>query len=139
MLIGMALSAGMAMTCVLIHAEVLAVVEKYCLRIRGVRMTLMTIWGILLSAHVFEVWLYAGVYWFAAGTGFGQLQGVTEGLDYVYFSAVVYTTLGFGDIVPTGDLRILAGSQALVGLCLIAWSATATYAQVNKSQSVMED
>ena len=44
-----------------------------------------------------------------------------------YFSAETYTSLGYGDIVPTGDLRLLAGVEALNGLLLIGWSASYTY------------
>jgi len=51
-------------------------------------------------------------------------------LDYGYFSAVVYTTLGFGDLVPAPGIQILAGSEALVGLCLIAWSAAITFNRI---------
>ena len=77
-----------------------------------------------------EIWLYALAYWACDIFGIGSLQGMTSSLDYGYFSAVVYTTLGFGDIVPQDGIRMLAGSEALVGLCLIAWSATVTYARV---------
>ena len=45
----------------------------------------------------------------------------------LYFSAETYTSLGYGDIVPTGDLRLLAGVEALNGLLLIGWSASYTY------------
>jgi hypothetical protein len=45
----------------------------------------------------------------------------------LYFSAETYTSLGYGDIVPRGDLRLLAGVEALNGLLLIGWSASYTY------------
>lgn len=45
----------------------------------------------------------------------------------LYFSAETYTSLGYGDVVPTGDLRLLAGVEALNGLLLIGWSASYTY------------
>jgi hypothetical protein len=38
--------------------------------------------------------------------------------DCVYFSVVTYTTVGYGDIHAIGDLRFLAGLEALVGLTL---------------------
>ena len=34
-------------------------------------------------------------------------------MDCVYFSFTAYTTLGFGDIVPHGDLRFLAGARSV--------------------------
>ena len=44
--------------------------------------------------------------------------------DYHYFSAVTYTTLGFGDITPNGELRWIAAIEALTGLVLITWTAS---------------
>lgn len=37
-------------------------------------------------------------------------------LDWLYFSAVTFTTLGYGDIAPTGLLRIVAPIEALLGI-----------------------
>ena len=47
--------------------------------------------------------------------------------EYVYFSAVSYTSLGLGDIYPTGGLRLVTGAEALLGLLMIAWSASFAY------------
>jgi hypothetical protein len=35
-----------------------------------------------------------------------------------------FTSLGFGDVTPSGPLRLLAGMEALNGLLLIGWSAS---------------
>ena len=35
--------------------------------------------------------------------------------DAIYFSTVTWTTLGYGDIVPIGDTRLIAGFEALAG------------------------
>lgn len=41
-------------------------------------------------------------------------------LDSAYFSVVTFTTLGYGDIKPTTTLlKCLAGSEALLGACII--------------------
>lgn len=48
-------------------------------------------------------------------------------LDAVYLAAMSYTTVGFGDLVPVGPLRFLAGTVALVGFVMITWSASFTY------------
>jgi voltage-gated potassium channel Kch len=45
----------------------------------------------------------------------------------LYFSAETYTSLGYGDVVPSGPLRLLAGVEALNGLLLIGWSASYVY------------
>jgi len=50
----------------------------------------------------------------------------------LYFSAETYTSLGYGDVVPTGPLRTLAGVEALNGLLLIGWSASFTYVAMQR-------
>ena len=47
--------------------------------------------------------------------------------DYAYFSAVAYTSLGFGDIYPTGDLRVVVAYTTVTGLLMMAWSAAFTF------------
>jgi Ion channel len=44
----------------------------------------------------------------------------------VYFSAVIHTTLGLGDLVPSGSIRFLVGAQAVAGFTLLPWSALPT-------------
>jgi hypothetical protein len=42
-------------------------------------------------------------------------------LDGLYFSVVVFTTLGLGDVTPTGGIgRVIVGTEALVGAFLTA-------------------
>jgi len=71
-------------------------------------------------AHAVEILLYA----LATYTLDPQHFAFNTAL---YFSAETYTSLGYGDIVPTGDLRLLSGVEALNGLLLIGWSASYTY------------
>jgi voltage-gated potassium channel Kch len=37
----------------------------------------------------------------------------------LYFSVVTFTTLGYGDLIPAKQFRLLAASEALVGLLLV--------------------
>ena len=57
---------------------------------------------------------------------FGHLVGNVgqPAEDYFYYSAVTYTSLGFGDVIPVGPLRLLSAIEALTGLVLIAWTAS---------------
>ena len=52
--------------------------------------------------------------------------------DYMYFSSTVYSTLGFGDIVPVGEIRALTGIEAVSGLVLITWSASFTFLEMQR-------
>jgi hypothetical protein len=78
--------------------------------------------------HTLAVWTYAFAYWVLAERlgGFGGMR-VDDFLDCLYFSAVTYTSLGFGDHVPLDHVRLIAGVEALNGLLLIGWSASFTY------------
>lgn len=83
----------------------------------------------LFAAHSLEVWIFAGGLYFASEIAqLGDLTGTFDGSarDYLYISLVNYTTLGYGEIVPTGHLRTICGFEALIGLLMMAWSAAFT-------------
>ncbi len=88
-----------------------------------------------LIAHVMEVWVFAlGYYFMHRAAGWGGLAGNFNGslLDCGYFSFTTFTTLGFGDITPHGDLRYLTGIESLTGLVLITWSASFLYLEMQR-------
>jgi carbon starvation protein CstA len=51
----------------------------------------------------------------------------------VYFAFVNYTTLGYGDVLPVADWRLLAPMTALNGIMLIGWSTALIYAVLRSS------
>ncbi len=88
-----------------------------------------------LIAHAMEVWVFAlGYYFMHRVEGWGSLAGSFNGslLDCGYFSFTTFTTLGFGDISPHGDLRYLTGIESLTGLVLITWSASFLYLEMQR-------
>jgi len=88
-----------------------------------------------LIAHALEIWIFAIAYYFMNRTdGWGHLDGNFNGslMDCGYFSFTVFTTLGFGDIQPTGDLRYLTGIESLTGLVLITWTASFLYFEMQR-------
>ena len=91
--------------------------------------------ALLFTAHIAEIALYAITYFLAEHVflvgGFAGLP-IAAPLDYFYFSATVYTSLGIGDIFPTGHIRFLTGIEALNGLLLVAWSASFLFALMNR-------
>lgn len=90
-------------------------------------------------AHMLEIALYGGaLYLLVADLGVGGLVGAA-GFSFancMYFSAETYTSLGFGDLTPTGPVRLLAGAEALNGLLLIGWTASFTYISMERFWSV---
>ena len=87
---------------------------------------------LLLAVHVVEIWLFGIAYGLLVDSGFGRIEGASTLLDYVYFSAAVYTTVGLGDLSPIGPIRAMVGAEGLVGLILIAWSATLLFIQLER-------
>lgn len=88
-----------------------------------------------LVAHVVEIWVFAFAYYFQHHTeGVAKLEGAFDGslIDAAYFSITTYTTVGFGDITPVGDLRFLAGIESLVGLLLITWTASFIFIEMQR-------
>lgn len=50
-----------------------------------------------------------------AGAGVEDPSKMRDGFDYLYFSMVTFTTLGYGDIRPAPDFRLIAAWQAMFG------------------------
>jgi len=99
---------------------------------RALLYTLIT--GIFI-AHGLAILIYAFIYlvlvhWF----GYEQLSGLVNNhfLSYLYYSATTYSSLGVGDVFPSGELRFITGLQSINGLILITWSATIAYFSILK-------
>lgn len=115
----------------LVHYEVLGFLSS---RLPGLRVPPRTkpiavIYAAFL-AHAVEIALYGAalyglVHWFGAGDLSGG--GGATLMTCIYYSAETFTSLGFGDVVPLGPLRVIAGVEALNGLLLIGWSASYVY------------
>lgn len=80
--------------------------------------------------HVVEISLYCGGFVIADrffGVGQFNDERHLDLLAYFYYSAITYTAVGYGDILPTGDIRLLAVAESLNGLLLIGWSGAFTF------------
>jgi len=90
---------------------------------------------VAMLAHSIEIYIFAIAYYFMNRTeGWGSLNGNFHGtlMDCGYFSYTVFTTLGFGDIEPAGQLRYLTGVESLTGLVLITWTASFLYYEMQR-------
>ncbi len=131
MLLVIAVCLGLLVATTLIHYEVLRGLSVVLPRVRiQHRAKLILVIITTFVAHVVEILLYAvALYSLIHQPGLGSLQEVESFsmATSLYFSAETYTSLGYGDVVPTGAVRLLAGAEALNGLLLIGWSASYTY------------
>lgn len=123
--------------CVSIHGVAAAFLMRRlsALKLHAAACVILMVLG-LFVAHVIEIWLYGVVAWTlvqfdGAGAVIGQ-QDVITVLDHVYFSAVSYTTLGYGEVYPVGPIRFIFGTEALTGFMLITWSASITFLQMQR-------
>ncbi|MGQ7262729.1 ion channel [Vreelandella sp. V005] len=90
--------------------------------------------GVIMT-HIVEIWLFGVTgWWLIEQLGIGALKGYDSFnvLDHIYFSAVTYTTVGYGDIYATGPVRFLYGTLSLTGFVLITWSASFTFIEMQK-------
>lgn len=121
---------------IFVHYEMLRMISNAMPGMAGSpRRRLLSAIGVVFVAHIIEISLFAfGFSLMQNRWGLGEINGAIEGswVDFFYFSAASYTTLGMGDIFPTGHLRFVAAIESLTGLVLIGWSASFSYLAMNK-------
>lgn len=129
--IAAAICALLLLTTTTLHYEMLRAMSALLprLAIPGRVSVLLGIIGAFV-AHLLEIVLYALAYYLIRDQfDLGNFQGhfTDTFATFLYFSAETFTSVGFGDIYPTGPLRLVCGLEALNGLLLIGWSASFTY------------
>lgn len=68
----------------------------------------------LLCVLSVEVWLWAAFY---------LVVGVTNNFETaLYLSTITFSTVGYGDVVPAHEWRLLAAMEGVNGFLLIGWS-----------------
>lgn len=127
---------AIVIACVVLHYEVLSWLTGWMKRLKLLprRHILVLIFAILIL-HIVEVWIFGLGYYFLISTeGHGSLisnHPITF-LDCIYYSAVCFTTLGLGDVIPVGAVRFVTGTEALTGFVLVTWSASFTFFEMER-------
>lgn len=117
--------------CVAVHAMGLAYAVK-ALRRRVARLRLTRQWITLfiglaawmIALHLVEIGAWAAFY-----TWEGAMQDIQSAF---YFSAVTYTTTGYGDLVLSPPYRFLGAVEALTGILMCGWSTGFFFAVINR-------
>jgi hypothetical protein len=117
---------------VLLHYEGLTLLQRNLGHVHVGPRRMRVLFGIIgvLLMHAIEISFFA--------LGYAAVHSVDDGgaihgmphphfLDLSYFSAITYTTVGYGDLVPIGPLRFIAAVESLAGFVLVSWSASFTY------------
>lgn len=122
------ISAALVVACVVFHGFALQFAAKKLFRSKKFSFYRISILILLaIVAHLVEIVFFEIAYvWLVPLDHHGSISGA-ENLDWrtlFYFSAVTYTSTGYGDFVPTGNLRFVSTVEALTGLIMIAWTAS---------------
>ncbi len=127
----------------LIHYEVLGLLNRRLPSLNvPPRTKLIAVMFSAFLAHGVEILLYGFavfllVHYADVGTFSGP--GGSSLLNSMYLSAETYSSLGFGDVVPLGPIRLVAGVEALNGLLLIGWTASYAYIAMERFWSSSEN
>ena len=123
MLQNLALGTLMIILTVLIHTFGLIAVTRVMthatdrFRMHGHRSRVIAmisvVFGLFLVLTV-EVWLWAACYW--------VLDALPNFAEALYFSTVSFSTVGFGDVIPKHQWRLLGALEAVNGFLMIGWS-----------------
>jgi hypothetical protein len=86
---------------------------------------LMILW--MFFAILIEAVLWALLYLYHPSS-----TSLTDTHAAFYFSMVTYTTLGYGDVVLTGDWRVLSAIQAATGVIIFGWTTALIYYYIQR-------
>ncbi|OAF18625.1 potassium channel family protein [Bradyrhizobium neotropicale] len=81
--------------------------------------------AVLKVAHTLEILVWASTY--------AIIDAAEPGSDLLYFAFVNYTTLGYGDIVPVRQWRLIGPLTAMNGVLLFGWSAAILFEVLRKT------
>lgn len=122
---------GLMALCVTIHAVGLALafgwLDRTSDRPRPFRrwtVLLIGIAGWTILVHLLEITVWA--------LFFVWKQALPDVPTALYFSAVTYTTTGYGDVVLPKDWRLLGAIEALTGILMCGWSTGFFFAVVGR-------
>jgi len=125
------------MVAVLVQYEGLVLVSRGLDRMHARHQRIKVLYAIMgvVGLHLLEIWVFGLAFWMLLQwPEAGRVVGAESGslLDSVYLSAVTFSTVGYGDVAPTGPIRFLAATESLIGLVMITWSASFTYLEMER-------
>jgi hypothetical protein len=82
---------------------------------------------VVMVAHVAEVFVWSVAY--------AMANAVQDDASLFYFAFVNYTTLGYGDITPLAEWRLLGPMAAMNGILMFGWSTALMFEVLRKTIS----
>ena len=93
--------------------------------VKAVLVSALTGW--MFIAIVIEAWVWALLYLYDP-----QITTLPDLETAFYFSMVTFTTLGYGDVVLTGNWRTLASIQAANGVIIFGWTTALIFVFIQR-------
>ena len=90
--------------------------------------TLIRLVSLLLALHLMEMAVWAAAYEFA--------NVLPDFETALYYSLKSYTTVGYGDVLPSASWRLLGPIEAAVGILMLGWSTSIIVAAVQRIYNV---
>src|SRR4051794_27553715 len=87
--------------------------------------------SVLMAAHVLEVFVWALAY--------SIVDAAPAGTNLVYFAFVNYATLGYGDVTPVEDWKLLGPVTAMNGALMFGWSTAVIFEVLQKTMKIGSD
>jgi hypothetical protein len=87
--------------------------------------------SVLMAAHVLEVFVWSLAY--------SIVDAAPAGTNLVYFAFVNYATLGYGDVTPVEDWKLLGPITAMNGALMFGWSTAVMYEVLQKTMMISFD
>jgi hypothetical protein len=124
--------------CVTIHAWGIAAALQ---RLRRAGVMPETFWSATWLFIVLAIWMvFLHLCEISTWALFYSWTGAMPDLQAaVYFSAITYTTTGYGDFVLPADWRLIGGVEALTGILMCGWSTGFFFAIVNRFHERQRD
>jgi len=117
--------------CVAVHASGVSAAMRWLVRLpQAPQKFLASTW---LFTHVAAWIILLHLVEIAVWGAFYVWQGAMPDLQSAfYFSAVTYTTTGYGDLVLPSEFRLAGGVEALTGILMCGWSTGFFFAIVSR-------
>ncbi len=118
--------------CVITHALIMTALLGRLSRfvLPGVTHSWLALWMLIriaiwiIGAHLFEIAIWASFYTW--------VRAFPDMWTSFYFSAVTYTTTGYGDLVLPAGWRLFAAVEGLTGILMCGWSTGVFFAVVSR-------
>jgi len=99
-------------------------------KILSLLLVMMITAAVLTIAHLIQVGVWSLAY--------DALGAVTLVTDSYYLAFVNFTTLGYGDILPANEWRLLGPMTAANGMLLFGWSTALMFAVLSRATRLLQ-